>query len=127
MPVQDNMKNKIGVGIASLLLLGLTVGYIFLMGLGLKELGHQFKGLSADLPEPTILFANPDSVFLWVLLALTSLIGNIFWWRARAKNNNLTEPYLLPMLCHTLWILLCLMAHTLAAMLPFLCLCEGPL
>jgi len=121
------MKNKIGVGIVSLLLLGLTAGYIFLMGLGLNELGHKLEGLGADLPGPTAVFANPDWVFLWVLLALTSLMGNIFWWRARAKNNNLAEPYLLPMLCHTLWLLLCLLVHTLAAMLPFLCLCEGPL
>jgi len=118
------MKDKIGIVMVWLLLLGLTVVYVFIVSLGLDELAHRLNGFGAELPQPTVLLANSEYSGIWVVLAFLSLAASFVWWRVRAKNHDLPEPYLLPMLCHTLWIALCLLANVFGAILPFLCMCE---
>ncbi|MCU0277198.1 MAG: hypothetical protein MUF02_10195 [Acidobacteria bacterium] len=99
-------------------LLLLTIGYAGLVDLafaGFRQfLSHE--SLTA-LPIPTLwlsMYPLP-----WQLLAFASLLLNCAWaWRGERKNAD-GRGYLYAAVLHLSWLLLCLVAHLLGMLLPF--------
>lgn len=99
-------------------LLLLTIGYAGLVDLAFAGF-RQFlsrESLTA-LPVPTLwLSMHP---LPWQLLAFASLLLNGAWaWRGERKNAD-GRCHLYAAVLHLGWLLLCLVAHLLGMLLPF--------
>jgi hypothetical protein len=88
-------------------LLGLmTLGYFSFLLLATDSVNDIIKRNFATgaVPGPTRLFTTTDAAWVWSILAIVSLIGNMAWGRWRARCTDLQAPHLLPIICHLLWI-----------------------
>ena len=86
-------------------LMGLmTLGYVALLLLGADLVNDIIKRNFFGVPGPTRLFATPEAAWVWCILAVASLIGNMAWGRWRARRTDLPEPHQLPIVCHLIWI-----------------------
>ncbi len=99
-------------------LLLLTIGYSWLLDLGISAF-RLFLSLNkyTALPIPTLwLSMHP---LPWQLLAFASLLLNGAWaWRGERKNAD-GRGHLYAAVLHLSWLLLCLVAHLLGMLLPF--------
>jgi len=105
-------------------LLGLmTFGYFISLQLWASAIEYRFEQYLApvggELPGPTRLFATENAAWVWSLLAVASLIGNMAWGRWRAKRTDLPAPHQMPILCHLIWIVTWTFFHLLGIWLPF--------
>jgi len=99
-------------------LLLLTIGYASLVDLGFGAYRNYLALKSLDaLPIPTLwLSLRP---LPWQLLAFASLLLNFLWARRGEKKNADGRSHLYAAALHANWLLLCLFAHALGMLLPF--------
>lgn len=100
-------------------LLLLTAGYAGLVDQASAAFGQFIsrEGLTA-LPVPTLwLSLHP---LPWQLLAFASLLLNFLWALRGEKKNPDGRGHLYAAVLHQGWLLLCLMAHVLGMLLPFI-------
>ncbi|MCU0237652.1 MAG: hypothetical protein MUC72_11300 [Acidobacteria bacterium] len=70
------------------------------------------------LPVPTLwLSLHP---LPWQLLAFASLLLNFFWARRGETKHADSRSHLYAAVLHAHWLLLCLIAHALGMLLPFI-------
>jgi len=100
------------------LLLLLTIGYAWLVDLAFAAFRMYLSLKSLDaLPMPTLwLSIRP---FSWQLLAFASLLLNFLWALRGEKKNPDGRGHLFAAVLHANWLLLCLIAHALGMLLPF--------
>jgi hypothetical protein len=100
------------------ILLLLTIGYSGLVDLAFAGF-RQFlsrQSLTA-LPVPTLwLSLHP---LPWQILAFASLLLNFLWALRVEKKNPDGRWHLYSAMLHQSWLLLCLIAHALGMLLPF--------
>jgi len=99
-------------------LLILTIGYCWLIDLGISMfcLIVSLKPYTA-LPLPTRWLSMHQ--LPWQLLAFASLLLNFLWALHGEKKNAEGRGHLYAAVLHTSWLLLCLIAHGLGMLLPF--------
>jgi hypothetical protein len=68
---------------------------------------------TGGVPGPTGFFTTVNAAWVWIILAVVSLIGNMAWGRWRARRTDLPEPHLLPIVCHSIWIVTWTFFHAL--------------
>ena len=97
----------------------MTAGYcmsIELAAMWIEGIVHESGG--QEFPRPTYFFTHPDSKSIWQVLALVSLLGNMFWGFMRARKSDLQDPHLFPAVCHLCWIVLWSFFHLIGFSLP---------
>lgn len=101
-----------------IVLLLLTIAYSWLIDLGIRAF-CLVVSLQPDaaLPLPTLWLSMRQ--LPWQLLASISLLVNLFWALRSEKKNTDGRGHLYAAVLHASWLLLCLMAHVLGMLLPF--------
>ena len=96
----------------------LTIAYAWLIDLGMSMfcLVVSLKPYTA-LPLPTLWLSVRQ--LPWQLLAFVSLLFNFLWALHSEKKNTDGRAHLYAAVLHASWLLLCLMAHALGMLLPF--------
>ncbi len=111
-----NLKQYIGVWLGLLLSLALTITYL-IFAWYVSALWLILVGDTINTSHFSIFALNPvnlskeNPVLLWQLLALVSLVVNWVWAFKRVKASQDKDKILLPLACHTIWILSCVLLH----------------
>jgi hypothetical protein len=99
-------------------LLLLTIGYSWLVDLGFAAFRQYLALRSLDaLPLPSLWLSMRP--LPWQLLAFVSLLLNSLWARHGERSCGDGRHNLYAAALHCAWILLCLTAHALGMLLPF--------
>ena len=100
-------------------LLLLTIGYSWLIDLGFSAY-RLFLSLNkyTALPVPTHWLSLHQ--LPWQILAFASLLCNFLWALHGEKKNADGRGHLYAAVLHANWLLLCLIAHVLGMLLPFI-------
>lgn len=99
-------------------LLLLTITYSWLIDLGMRAFClFVAQEPYAAVPVPTLWLSMRQ--LPWQLLAFLSLLLNFIWALRSEKKNTDGRGHLYAAVLHASWLLLCLMAHMLGMLLPF--------
>lgn len=117
---------NISIWLGVILSLTLTVCYlIFSWHIGVLWTTHigdptHASQLSIFAITPLNLYSD-NPIFLWQILAIVSLLLNWIWAYSRVKSSQGYEKILLPLVCHLLWVMSCVLLHVgggLASFVP---------
>lgn len=99
-------------------LLLLTIGYSWLLDLGISAF-RLFLSLNkyTALPVPTLWLSMHQ--LPWQILAFASLLLNSIWARHGERKSGDGRHHVYAAVLHASWLLLCLVAHLLGMLLPF--------
>ena len=119
-----SIKLNLGVGISLILSIIFTIVYL-IFSWHVSILWLALVGDPVHTSQLSIFALNPvnlskeNPVLLWQLLAILSLLINWIWAIQRVKKSHDNDKILLPLTCHIIWILGCVLLHVGGGMASF--------
>jgi hypothetical protein len=119
------IKHKSDVWIALILSILLTIIYL-IFSWHLAVLWIALAGDPIHTSQFSIFGLNPTNwssdnpILFWHVLAIISLLINGYWAFKRVGKTQNMDKLLLPIVCHSFWIVCCVLLHLAAGMASFI-------